>query len=89
MRRALLIGCCTALVACKPHTVSREVIVLLGLLQLVEAVLLFLFCRQHHRGVAADRCGAVRADRRGPVAEEAALTGAGSAAPSSNRASVK
>jgi hypothetical protein len=41
--QALLIGALYALVAWKPHAVSREVIVLLGLLQMVEAVLLFSF----------------------------------------------
>jgi hypothetical protein len=37
--QALLIGALYALVAWKPHAVSREVIVILGMLQLVEAVL--------------------------------------------------
>jgi hypothetical protein len=37
----LLIGLLYLLVAYKPHAVSREVIVLLGLIQLVEAVLMF------------------------------------------------
>jgi hypothetical protein len=41
--QALLIGSLYALVAFRPRAVSREVIVLFGLLQLVEAVLLFLF----------------------------------------------
>ncbi|MEO8316569.1 MAG: hypothetical protein ABI645_17455 [Pseudomonadota bacterium] len=41
--QALLIGALYALVAWKPHAVSREVIVILGLLQLVEAVLQFSF----------------------------------------------
>jgi hypothetical protein len=41
--QAMLIAVLYALVAWKPHAVSREVIVLLGLLQLVEAVLLFSF----------------------------------------------
>jgi hypothetical protein len=41
--QALLIAALYALVAWKPHAVSREVIVLFGLLQLVEAVLLFSF----------------------------------------------
>jgi hypothetical protein len=41
--QALLIGLLYALVAWKPHAVSREVIVILGLLQLVEAVLLLTF----------------------------------------------
>jgi hypothetical protein len=41
--QALLIGLLYALVAWKPHAVSREVIVILGLLQLVEAVLLLSF----------------------------------------------
>jgi len=39
--QSLLIGLLYLLVAHKPHTVSREVIVLFGLVQLVEAVLLF------------------------------------------------
>jgi hypothetical protein len=39
--QALLIALLYALVAWKPHAVSREVIVLLGLLQMVEAVLQF------------------------------------------------
>jgi hypothetical protein len=38
-----LIGLLYLLVAYKPHTVSREVIVLFGMVQLVEAVLLFTF----------------------------------------------
>ena len=41
--QALLIGLLYALVAFRPPAVSREVIVLLGLLQLLEAVLLFMF----------------------------------------------
>lgn len=41
--QALLIGLLYALVAFRPPAISREVIVLLGLLQLLEAVLLFLF----------------------------------------------
>ena len=40
---ALLIALLYLVVAFKPHAVSREVIVLLGLLQLVECVLLFVF----------------------------------------------
>jgi len=39
--QGLLIGLLYVLVAYRPHAVSREVIVLLGLIQLVEAVLLF------------------------------------------------
>jgi hypothetical protein len=39
----LLVGLLYVLVAYKPHTVSREVIVLLGLMQLVESMLLFVF----------------------------------------------
>lgn len=41
--QALLIGLLYLLVASRPHTVSREVIVLLGLGQLVEMVLLLVF----------------------------------------------
>jgi len=41
--QALLIGLLYTLVAFRPQAVSREVIVLFGLLQLVEAALLFLF----------------------------------------------
>jgi hypothetical protein len=41
--QALLIGSLYALVAFRPRAVSREVIVLFGLLQLVEAILLFTF----------------------------------------------
>jgi hypothetical protein len=41
--QALLIGALYSLVAWRPHAVSREVIVILGMLQLVEAVLLFSF----------------------------------------------
>jgi hypothetical protein len=41
--QALLIGLLYALVAFRPRAVSREVIVLFGLLQLLEAVLLFWF----------------------------------------------
>jgi hypothetical protein len=41
--QSLLIALLYLLVAFKPHAVSREVIVLLGLLQLVEASLLFSF----------------------------------------------
>lgn len=39
----LLIALLYLLVAFKPHSVSREVIVILGLLQMVEAMLLFFF----------------------------------------------
>jgi hypothetical protein len=48
--QALLIGLLYAIVAWKPHAVSREVIVILGLLQLVEGVLLFSFAGS---GIAA------------------------------------
>ena len=48
--QALLIGLLYALVAWKPHSVSREVIVIFGLLQLVEATLQFSFSGS---GVAA------------------------------------
>jgi hypothetical protein len=41
--QALLIALLYVLVAFKPHAVTREVIVLLGLLQLVECILLFAF----------------------------------------------
>jgi hypothetical protein len=41
--QSLLIAMLYVLVAFKPHSVTREVIVLLGLLQLVECVLLFVF----------------------------------------------
>jgi hypothetical protein len=41
--QSLLISLLYILVAFKPHSVTREVIVLLGLLQLVECVLLFVF----------------------------------------------
>lgn len=41
--QSLLIGILYAIVASRPHAVSREVIVILGLLQLVEAVLLLTF----------------------------------------------
>lgn len=41
--QTLLVGLLYSLVAYKPHAVSREVIVLLGMLQLVESTLLFLF----------------------------------------------
>ena len=41
--QALLIALLYLLVAFRPHAVTREVIVLLGLLQLVECILLFLF----------------------------------------------
>jgi hypothetical protein len=41
--QALLIGLLYLLVAFRPHTVSREVILLLGLGQLVEVVLLLMF----------------------------------------------
>lgn len=41
--QSLLIALLYVLVAFKPHAVTREVIVLLGLLQLVECVLLFAF----------------------------------------------
>ena len=41
--QALLVGSLYTLVAFRPRAVSREVIVLFGLLQLVEAVLLFTF----------------------------------------------
>jgi hypothetical protein len=39
----LLISLLYLLVAFRPHSVSREVIVILGLLQMVEAMLLFFF----------------------------------------------
>jgi len=48
--QALLIGLLYAIVAWKPHAVSREVIIIFGLLQLVEGVLLFSFAGS---GVAA------------------------------------
>lgn len=41
--QSLLIGVLYALVAYRPRSVSREVIILFGLLQLVEAVLLLTF----------------------------------------------
>lgn len=41
--QAMLIGLLYALVAFRPPALSREVIVLLGMLQLLEAVLLFTF----------------------------------------------
>lgn len=41
--QSLLISMLYLLVAFKPHSVTREVIVLLGLLQLVECILLFAF----------------------------------------------
>ncbi len=41
--QSLLISLLYLLVAFKPHSVTREVIVLLGLLQLVECILLFVF----------------------------------------------
>jgi hypothetical protein len=41
--QALLIGLLYTLVAFRPRAVSREVIVIFGLLQLVEAALLFMF----------------------------------------------
>ena len=41
--QALLISLLYLLVAFKPHSVTREVIVLLGLLQMVECILLFAF----------------------------------------------
>ncbi len=40
--QGLLIALAYALVAFRPHAVTREVIVLFGLLQLIESVLLFL-----------------------------------------------
>lgn len=41
--QATLISLLYLLVAFRPHAVTREVIVLLGLLQMVECILLFLF----------------------------------------------
>jgi hypothetical protein len=41
--QTLLVGLLYGLVSVRPHAVSREVIVLLGLLQLVESTLLFTF----------------------------------------------
>ena len=41
--QSLLVGLLYVLVAFRPRSVSREVIVIFGLLQLVEAVLLFHF----------------------------------------------
>lgn len=41
--QAMLIGAMYAIVAYRPHAVSREVIVIFGLMQLVEAILLFTF----------------------------------------------
>jgi hypothetical protein len=41
--QSLLIASLYVLVAFKPHAVTREVIVLLGMLQMVECVLLFVF----------------------------------------------
>jgi hypothetical protein len=45
--QALLIGLLYVLVAFRPKSVSREVIVLFGLLQLLEAVLLFSFAERN------------------------------------------
>lgn len=45
--QALLIGVLYVLVAFRPKSVSREVIVLFGLLQMLEAVLLFSFANFH------------------------------------------
>jgi len=44
---ALLIALLYLVVAFKPHAVSREVIVLFGLLQLLECVLLFVFANSN------------------------------------------
>ena len=41
--QALLIGALYAAVSWRPHAVTREVIVLLGLVQLIESLLLLLF----------------------------------------------
>jgi hypothetical protein len=45
--QALLISALYTLVAYRPHSVSREVIVLFGLLQLVECILLFVFANSN------------------------------------------
>jgi hypothetical protein len=45
--QSLLLALLYAIVAWRPHAVSREVIVICGLLQLVEAVLLFAFSGNH------------------------------------------
>ena len=60
----MLIALLYLLVAFKPHAVTREVIVLLGLLQLVECVLLFSFSGSTRGGGPADHRRAVRAGRR-------------------------
>jgi hypothetical protein len=44
---ALLIALLYVVVAFKPHAVSREVIVLFGLLQLLECILLFVFANSN------------------------------------------
>jgi hypothetical protein len=81
--QSLLIGLLYALVAWKPHAVSREVIVIFGLLQLVEAVLLFSFAGSAFVAyllIAAAVCvllGAVLWPKRLPATAPGGGTGAG------------
>lgn len=73
--QALLIGLLYVLVAFRPKSVSREVIVLFGLLQLLEAVLLFSFAERNwiaYLLVAAAVCvllGAVLWPKQWPLAK--------------------
>ena len=81
--QSLLISLLYALVAWKPHAVSREVIVIFGLLQLVEAVLLFSFAGSAvvaYLLIAAAACvllGAVLWPKRLPPVATNAGTGSG------------
>ncbi len=81
--QSLLISLLYALVAWKPHAVSREVIVIFGLLQLVEAVLLFSFAGSAvvaYLLIAAAACvllGAVMWPKRLPATPATAASGSG------------
>jgi len=74
--QALLIGLLYVLVAFRPKSVSREVIVLFGLLQLLEAVLLFSFAERNwiaYLLVAAALCvlvGAALWPKQWPLPED-------------------
>lgn len=85
--QSLLISLLYAMVAWKPHAVSREVIVIFGLLQLVEAVLLFSFAGSAvvaYLLIAAAVCvmlGAVLWPKRLPATPASAAIGNAGAGP--------
>lgn len=89
--QALLIGVLYVLVAFRPKSVSREVIVLFGLLQMLEAVLLFSFADHTwiaYLLVAAALCvlvGAILWPKHWPPQEQASEPESTSLQPASAR----